>query len=232
VKINSNLAIVLFAALGLLLVAVTDRVVPGSSEHQQQLQIWLAARATGVAGFVLLAGMVVLGILMSHPAQSRWKVAKRIYPWHETLWVFVLAFMVVHAASLAIDPYAKVGFVGAIVPGLSEYRPIPVAVGVIGLYAALITGLTARFTKLLPSGVWLKLHRFAIVVLALAWTHGILAGTDSAVLMPVYWGVALAVLAATVHRFWVLRPTPVRRGPPALVPATTEESHDRTDHSS
>jgi len=225
-KLNPNVALVLFAALGLVLIAITDRIVPGSTPHQQELQIWLAARATGVAGLVMLAAMVVLGILMSHPDQSRWKIAKRIYPWHETLWVFVLAFMVVHAVSLALDPYAKVGFAGALVPGLSEYRPVPVAMGVIALYAAFITGLTARFTKLLPTGWWLKLHRFALVVLALAWTHGVLAGTDSLAMAFVYWGIALAVIAAAFHRFWTTRPQAARRGPQALVPAASEEPHE------
>ena len=228
-KLSTNLAIVLFAALGLLLVAITDRIVPGATPHQEELQIWLAARATGVAGLVLLAGMVVLGILMSHPDQTRWKVAKRIYPWHETLWVFVLAFMTVHAAALVIDPYAKVGVAGALVPGLSEYRPIPVAIGVIGLYAAFITGLTARFTKLLPPGVWLKLHRFAVVVLALTWTHGVLAGTDTEAFMPIYWAIAVAVIAATAHRYWIMRPRAAHRGPPALAHAATEDPRGKPD---
>lgn len=239
-KLGPNLAIVLFAGLGLVLVAVTERILPGATSHQRELQIWLAARATGVAGLVLLAGMVVLGILLSHPEQSRWKIAKRIYPWHETLWVFVLAFLVVHAVSLAADPYAKVGILGALVPGLSEYRPIPVAIGVIALYAAFITGLTARVTKLLPAGWWLKLHRFAVVVLALAWAHGVLAGTDSQAFAPIYWAVALTVVGAAAHRFWIMRSPPARQlspkaplspsGAPVPVPASapvpTEESHD------
>ena len=223
-KLSPNFAIVLFAALGLLLVAVTDRILPGATPHQQELQIWLAARATGMAGLVLLAAMVVLGILMSHPDQTRWKVAKRIYPWHETLWVFVLAFMVVHAVSLALDPYAKVGIAGALVPGLSEYRPVPVAIGVISLYAALVTGLTARFTKLLPTGWWLKFHRFALVVLALAWTHGVLAGTDTEAYLPIYWGIAAAVAAAGAHRFWIVRTRSARAEPTVLAPVRSEDS--------
>ncbi len=224
-KLSPRFAIVLFAALGLVLVAITDRILPGTTEHQQELQIWLAARATGVAGLVLLAVMVVLGILMSHPEQTRWKAAKTIYPWHETLWVFVLAFMVVHAVSLALDPFAEVGLGGMLVPGLSTYRPIPVAIGVVALYAALITGLTARFTKLLPTGWWLKLHRFALVVLALAWTHGVLAGTDTLAFAPFYWGIAAAVAVAGAHRFWIMRPRVVRKTTHALVPAP-EDTHE------
>ena len=62
---------------------------------------------------------------------------------------------------IVLDPYAGVGLGGALVPGLSEYRSAPVALGTLALYAFLITTLTARYTKLLPPGVWLTLHRVA-----------------------------------------------------------------------
>ena len=97
-----------------------------------------------------------MGILMSHPRQPQWKTAKTIFPWHESLWVFVFAFLAIHVVSLVVDEYAGVGIGGALVPGLSEYRSVPVAIGVIGLYALVLTVITARFTKLLPNGWWLR----------------------------------------------------------------------------
>ena len=71
------------------------------------------------------------------------------------------------------------------------------------LYALLITGLTARYTKLLPPGMWLKIHRVSIVVWAASWAHGILAGTDSGALAPLYVTTGLAILAAAAYRYWV-----------------------------
>jgi DMSO/TMAO reductase YedYZ heme-binding membrane subunit len=49
------------------------------------------------------------------------------------------------------------------------------------------------------------LHRLAIVVFALSWLHGLLAGTDSPSLEFVYVALGLAVLVATGHRYWVVR---------------------------
>ena len=91
-----------------------------------------------------------------------------------------------HIVSLVVDPHAGVGVGGALVPGLSEYRSSAVALGTLATYALLVTALTARYTRLLPAGVWLKLHRLSLVVLVLAWMHGILAGTDSGALQPLY----------------------------------------------
>ena len=229
-KLSGRLAVVLFAALGLAVVAATDQILPATSAYQAQMRVWLAARATGLVSLILVALLVVLGILLSHPEQTQWKLAKRIYPWHESLWVFVLAFLMVHIVSLVIDPYAGVGIGGALVPGLSEYRTTPVAIGVISLYALLITALTARYTRLLPTGWWLKLHRLAGVVLALAWIHGVFAGTDTRSLAPIYWGIVLAVVAAAAHRYWIVRRARAAQRQPhpsLLVPVrqTAEETH-------
>ena len=117
----------------------------------------LAGRAApGIVTFLLLTFQVCLGLVLSHPTnKSTWKLSKRIFPWHEHLWVFVVAFLLVHIVSIVLDPYAKVRLVGALIPGLSEYRSAAVALGTMALYAFLVTAMTARYTKLLPPGVWL-----------------------------------------------------------------------------
>jgi predicted ferric reductase len=200
-----SVAAALLAGLVLAILYATDQILPATSSYQAEMRVWMAARATGIVALVLLASLVVLGILLSHPEQSRWKQAKRIFPWHESLWVFVVAFLAVHVVSLVVDRYAGVGVLGALVPGTSEYRSVPVALGVVAMYALLITVLTARFTSILPSGLWLRLHRLSAVVLGFAWSHGVLAGTDTAALRPLYWGIAVAVVGAATWRYWFVK---------------------------
>jgi sulfoxide reductase heme-binding subunit YedZ len=204
-KLSPRLTISLLALVSIGILVATDQILPASSAYQAQMRIWLAARATGIVALVLLSTTVVLGILLSHPEQARWKKAKGIFPWHESLWVFVFAFLLVHVVSLVVDEYAGVGIGGALVPGMSSYRSVPVALGVLSLYALLITAMTARYTKLLPAGVWLRLHRLSVVVLGLAWMHGVLAGTDSDALRPLYWAIGISVLAAASYRYWLVR---------------------------
>jgi predicted ferric reductase len=198
--------VVLMVVAGLVIIYATDQIVPATSERQAQLRVWLAARATGIAAYLLLTLQVTLGLVLSHPVnKSTWKLSRTIFPWHDYLWVFIVTFVAVHAVSLAIDPYAGVGVTGALIPGLSEYRSIPVALGTLALYAFLITAVTARWTRLLPPGAWLVLHRLSIVVLGLAWVHGVLAGTDSARLEPLYAGSGLVVLLAGAYRYWAVK---------------------------
>jgi DMSO/TMAO reductase YedYZ heme-binding membrane subunit len=197
---------VLAALIGLVLVYATDQIVPAGTDRQAQLRLWLAARSAGIVAYLLLTFQVTLGLVLSHPTnKSTWKLSKALFPWHDQLWIFISAFVGAHVLAIVLDPYAGVGPGGAFIPGLSEYRNVPVAVGTLALYAFLATTLTARYTRLLPRGMWLVLHRLAIVVLGLAWAHGVLAGSDSGALEPLYISTGLVVLLAAVYRYWIVR---------------------------
>jgi hypothetical protein len=240
-RLSARAWLVLGAALGILIVLSTDQVVPATSAYQAQVRVWLAGRATGITAYLLLTGLVSLGLILTHPTnQSTWKLSKRIFPWHENLFVFVMAFLVAHVVSIILDPYAGVGIAGSFIPGLSAYRSAPVALGTLGLYAALVSGITGRWTKLLPQGLWLRIHRFSLVARIMSWMHGILAGTDSAALLPIYLATGLLVLAAGAYRYWVARkarPTfatslaggthPAPSARPTLVPAQALEESTR-----
>jgi sulfoxide reductase heme-binding subunit YedZ len=206
VRLSARAWVVLGAALGILIVVATDQVVPATSAYQAQMRIWLAARATGITTYLLLTGLVTFGLILSHPTnQSTWNLSKRIFPWHENLFVFVVAFVVAHVVSIVLDPFAGVGVAGSFIPGLSGYRTAPVALGTLSLYAALVSGVTGRWTKLLPQGLWLRLHRFALVAWILSWMHGLLSGTDSAALVPLYVATGSLVIGAGAYRYWVAR---------------------------
>jgi len=201
-RLSARSWLILACVIVLVVIVATDQIVPPTTEYQSQMRLWLSARATGITAFLLLTVLVGLGLILSHPVnQSTWKLSKRIFPWHENLFVFVVAFVLVHAVSLAVDSYAGVGFEGLLVPGLSDFRRIPVALGSVALYALILTALTARYTHLLPTGWWLKLHRVSLAVFLLSWVHGILSGTDSNQLRPLYIGCGLVVLAAASYRY-------------------------------
>jgi len=205
-RLSGRATVILGVAIALALVYATDQVVPATSDRQAQVRIWLAARAAGIAAYLLLSVQVALGLVLSHPTnKSTWKLSKRLFPWHEHLWVFVTAFLAVHVASIVADPYAGVGFAGAVVPGLSAYRTPAVAVGTLSLYAFLLTAITARWTRRLPAGAWLSIHRFAMAVWALAWVHGVLAGSDSGPLALAYATTGFVVVSAVGYRYWVAR---------------------------
>ena len=216
-------AIAVLVALG-----VTDHVIPAGDPRTADIRPWVAARALGVTAYLLLAFEVGLGLVLSHPRNvAAWRKTKQVFPWHEMVTVFTLGFLFLHVALLAVDRYAKVGWVGAFVPGFSEYRPAAIAVGSVAMYALVFTSITAKFTRLLPAGWWLKAHRFAAVAFLLAWVHAVLAGTDGGALSPLYTLTGLPILAAIAHRWWTARARPVRRSTPPAQASTARPDPSR-----
>jgi len=203
-RITRTHVIVGGAVTALVAVSATGQVVPAVSATEAKDRLWLAARASAVTSYLGLVSTVLLGIVLSHPRnRGGWKISKHVFPWHETLSLFVLTFLVVHVAALVADPYAGVGIGGALFPGLSSYRTVPVAVGVIALYATILETVTARFTRLLPSGRWLTVHRVSAAVLIASWAHGVLAGSDTGALWWMYAASGALVVLVAAWRYWV-----------------------------
>jgi sulfoxide reductase heme-binding subunit YedZ len=197
--------IIIGAVAALVALGITDQIIPATDEHTLSVRPWVAARALGITAYLLLTIEVAAGVWLSHPRTSGDPRTSRIvFPWHELLSVFTGAFLVLHIVLLAVDPYAGVDWIGAFVPGFSQYRPVPVAIGSVGLYALIITATTAKWTRLLPAGWWLKIHRLSALVWLMAWIHGVTAGTDAIALLPLYLVTGGLVLAGIAHRWWTV----------------------------
>lgn len=162
---------------------------------------WLLARVSGLAGLFLLTALVLLGLLLAHPRGTALRSLPRatMLRLHVGLVTFTLVFITLHVLVLALDDYAGVGWSGVLLPLGAEYRPLPVTLGWLGLYAGLVAGLTARFAGRLGH-IWWPIHHTTLVIYAAVWAHGVLAGTDSAALGFWYAGSALLVVATAVSR--------------------------------
>jgi len=214
-RVSAATLIALGAVCALVALGVTDQVIPAVDPRTASLRPWIAARAMGVTAYLLLALEVGLGLVLSHPRNAaEWRKTKQVFPWHEMVTVFTGAFLALHVALLAVDPFAHVGLIGAFVPGYSAYRPVGVALGSIALYALILTAVTAKWTRLLPSGWWLRIHRVAAAAFLLAWMHAVLSGTDGGTLLPLYVLTGGLILAGIGHRWWTAR------GHARRVPAT------------
>ena len=215
-RIGALTLVAIGAVVALVALAVTDQVLPAADPRVLELRPWIAARALGVTAYLLLALQVGLGLVLSHPRNTAaWRTTRQVVPWHELLTVFVWAFLVLHIVLMAIDPFAKVGWLGALVPGLSEYRTPAIAIGTVTVYAMLVTAITAKWTKLLPDGWWLKIHRFSALTFLLTWVHSVLAGTDGGALMPMYVATGVLILLGVAHRWWTVKVRPRRVQEPA-----------------
>jgi hypothetical protein len=205
-RVGAPALVAIGAVAALVALGVSDQVLPAVDPRTAELRPWIAARALGVTAYLLLALEVGLGLVLSHPRNAAaWRKTKQVFPWHEMVTVFTLAFLALHVGLLAVDPFADVGVLGVLVPGLSGYRPFAVGLGSIAMYALLVTAVTAKWTRLLPSGWWLRIHRVAAGAFLAGWSHAVLAGTDGAALLPLYVLTGAPILAGITHRWWTAR---------------------------
>lgn len=163
---------------------------------------WIIGRAAGIAAYLLLVGLVVLGLVLSHPARARLggSTPARIRA-HMALALFTLGFTVLHVVVLATDRYAGVGWWGALLPMRATYRPAAVTLGLIGVWTGVLAGGTAAAAGRLPRRLWWPLHKVAAGSLGLIWLHGVLAGGDTPALLALYIGTGLLTGAGAASRY-------------------------------
>ncbi|HVQ88483.1 MAG TPA: ferric reductase-like transmembrane domain-containing protein [Actinomycetes bacterium] len=164
---------------------------------------WILGRSAGITAYALLALLVATGLVLAHPFRTRIthpSTTTRIRL-HIGMAVFTLAFTVLHVVVLATDDYAHVGWSGAFLPMQSEYRPLAVTLGILGLYAGVLAGVTASLASRWAARVWWPIHKVAAVAFVLVWVHGVLAGSDSAALLTVYLVSGAAILALAISRY-------------------------------
>ena len=168
-----------------------------------QMGTWILGRAAGVASYVLLLLLVVTGIVLSHPwaRYLRLPSPRTRITIHATLSLFTIVFVTLHLAVLALDPWAKVGWLGALLPFASEYRPVPVTLGVLAMWAGIITGVSARFAGHFMGRHWWPIHKVAAGLLVLVWAHSVFAGSDVNALTVFYVTTGLFVVALAVTRY-------------------------------
>ena len=169
----------------------------------EKMALWLVARAAGASAMVLLTAATLAGILLSHPgrARLRWPSPATRLRLHVSLTVFTLVFTVLHVVVLAVDPYAKVGWAGALLPMGAADRPVPVTLGVIALWAGIAAGLSAALAGRVTIKWWRGLHRLAALAWVAAWAHAVLVGSDTGPWVIAYVAMGVAVLGAAWWRY-------------------------------
>jgi hypothetical protein len=194
-----------------------------SSVASDRKALWLLGRAAGITSYLLIVGLFSFGLILSHPSAAHWARPSRALRMriHVSLAVFTLAFTALHIYVLATDPWAGVGWRGAVLPAAASYRPLAVSLGVIGLYAGLLAGLTAAAAGRLAGRIWWPIHKVAVVVFGLVWLHAVQAGSDSPALVVMYVASGSFVVALACSRYLA------RTGRDVLDARTTEPAQRR-----
>lgn len=185
---------------------------------------WHVARASGIVGWLVLTATVLWGILTPAKLSDKQRPAWFL-DLHRWLAGLTIGFVAIHLVALVADSYIEFGLIDLFVPFASEWKPFPVALGVLATWILIIVQATSLAMKRLPRSVWRKIHLTSYLAFFLTSLHGTLAGTDASnVLYQVTSALALvAVIFATLFRILTRRK---RVSPSAEKPAQRREPAD------
>lgn len=165
--------------------------------------LWYATRATGVIALVLLTATVVLGVAgTARFATPRWPrvVTSGL---HRNLSLLSVVFVAAHVLTTVLDSYAPIGWIAAIVPFSSPYRPLWLGLGTVASDLLLAVVITSLLRVHLRYRSWRAVHWLSYASWPVALWHGLGTGTDSK--LP--WLLALdaaCVAAVACTLFWRL----------------------------
>ncbi|MEW1780188.1 ferric reductase-like transmembrane domain-containing protein [Streptomyces sp. NPDC086777] len=186
--------------------------------------LWYVNRATGVVCLVLFTVVVLLGIAVRLRTRLPGLPRFGTMSLHRMLSLSATAFLALHVTVAVVDGYVNITALDALVPFVSDYRPLWLGLGTVALDLMLAVLVTSLLRERLGHRAWRAVHWLAYGSWPVALVHGIGIGTDSGA----DWMTWLTVsCVATVVAAFALRTArtvrAARRTPTALL--HTEGAH-------
>jgi predicted ferric reductase len=202
---SSAAAIVLGAALGAILGAVAVPIwlpdLTASLLGPSPQAYWYLSRSTGVAAYLLIWQSMIFGLLITGRLSRVWPGGPAAIDLHQFTALLGLGFGAMHAVVLLADQYIGYGPAQIFIPfGSQAYRPLAVGLGQLGLYLGAVLSFSFYLRRRIGYRVWRLIHSGSFACYFLVTVHGLTAGTDSGVLLPMYVTTTLVTLFLTLFR--------------------------------
>ncbi|TMK94256.1 MAG: hypothetical protein E6G37_03945 [Actinobacteria bacterium] len=186
---------------------------------------WIILRAAGIGAYLMLFFSVAFGLVATSAPFGKRIAKQSAILIHQFMSTVGLVLLGVHICGLLLDRYIHFGPTQVLVPGTSSYRPVAVAIGVVGMYSMVLVAVSSWLRKHYSAKVWRALHMAAVPAFVLSMLHGVFAGADSARpwMYLIYVTTATIVVFLLVLRGLTVGLRPVRRtqsspsGPPEPV---------------
>ena len=174
---------------------------------------WIILRAAGIGAYLVLFFSVAFGLVGTSAPFGKRIAKQSAILIHQFMSTVGLVLLGMHIGGLLLDQYIHFGPTQVLVPGTSSYRPVGVAIGIVGMYSMVLVAASSWFRKHYSAKVWRALHMAAVPAFVLSMLHGVFAGADSARpwMYLIYVTTATIVVFLLVLRGLTVGLRPVRR---------------------
>jgi sulfoxide reductase heme-binding subunit YedZ len=139
---------------------------------------WYLTRATGTVALILLTLSVVLGVIdvqrYTTPRAPRFVVDGM----HRTASLLAVVFLIAHILTAALDSFASIPLIDAVLPFAGSYRPLWLGLGAVSFDLLLAIVVTSLLRRRLGYRAWRLTHWLAYGSWPVALLHGLGTGSD------------------------------------------------------
>ncbi|HEY5261207.1 MAG TPA: ferric reductase-like transmembrane domain-containing protein [Solirubrobacteraceae bacterium] len=139
---------------------------------------WYLTRSTGVVSLLLLTATVILGVVdvrrWSTPRWPRFVLDSL----HRNVSMLVLVFLGLHIVTAALDSFAPISLLDAVLPFIGSYRPFWLGLGAVAFDLLLAIAITSLMRQRLGHRAWRITHWLAYACWPIALLHGLGTGSD------------------------------------------------------
>lgn len=187
---------------------------------------WYLIRGSGLAAFAMLSASVIWGLMISSKMFGRAVKAKGLQWIHESFSLAAVVATGVHLVTLSLDEFIDFTWVDILVPGVSQWEPLSVALGIAAFWTMAIVTISFYVKRWIGQSRWRAIHYLSFGSFIAALAHGVAAGTDTANpwVAGMYIGAGLVAVTLTALRL-VTSHSDQRGSRPEPVPRATND-HD------
>ena len=115
---------------------------------------WIILRAAGIGAYLMLFFSVAFGLVATSAPFGKRIAKQSAILIHQFMSTVGLVLLGVHICGLLLDRYIHFGPTQVLVPGTSSYRPVAVAIGVVGMYSMVLVAVSSWLRKHYSAKVW------------------------------------------------------------------------------
>ena len=141
--------------------------------------LWYTTRATGMVALILFTLVVTLGMLVANRIGGTVVGRFEINELHRSVSMVALVFLVIHILTTMLDSFVATGWFSAVIPFVSHYRRLPVAIGAVAFDLILAVWVSSLLKVRLKNATWRYIHWLSWLAFAGAIAHAYLTGTDA-----------------------------------------------------
>ncbi len=141
--------------------------------------LWYTTRATGLVVLVLFTMVVALGALVANRVGGSTVGRFELNEIHRTVSSVAIVFLGIHILTTVVDSFVSTGVLSAVIPFISSYKRVPVALGTIAFDLMIAVWISSLAKTRIANSSWRFIHWFSWMAYAVAVIHAFLTGTDS-----------------------------------------------------